>query len=177
MRSEGSGSPLFSADQGYLVPKAVMRPCFRASWRMAAPNSSSTRTPWRSLDTPSATAALKPSKITRLTLAISVVCSGLNGPCQPNISFENVARWSNGNTYSGLSYPIAMVIYSASLKHCCNRRAKRMGRVLRIVVDGKIIQRLSRTCYLNGNERWGPPRPRTTPRPYVGIPDIQCCGS
>src|SRR5262245_54588875 len=81
---------------------------------MAAPNSSSTRIPARSFCTPPATAAWKASKITRLRAAISAVCSGLNGPCQPNMVFENVARWSKGNTYRGLSYPIVTVSSSES---------------------------------------------------------------
>ena len=35
-----------------------------------------------------------------------------SGPSQPNMVFENVARWSKGSTYRGLSYPIAMDVPS-----------------------------------------------------------------
>src|SRR3569623_162939 len=44
--------------------------------------------------------------------AISAVCSGVSGPDQPNMVFENVARWSKGSTYNGRSYPIAMDLTS-----------------------------------------------------------------
>src|SRR4051812_5543810 len=45
--------------------------------------------------------------------AISAVCSGPSGPVQPNMVFENVARWSKGSTYNGRSYPIAMDLTSS----------------------------------------------------------------
>src|SRR3954467_8271386 len=44
--------------------------------------------------------------------AISAAWSGVSGPVQPNMVFENVARWSKGSTYRGRLYPIAMALTS-----------------------------------------------------------------